>query len=162
MDTNLVLPLGPRKCQVIFDYFLDASLKVLSFIPICTLNMYPNNNNLLVNPTWMLSPFRIKGKTKQGERTQKKRKLMRLSKKNWWQVGNHFVHVLPKVRYARNLLFQMLVTGVLAKMHHSVLSLFRVALPSILASGWQSFHREKSRREWESAGMIKVHVRRSL
>ncbi|GFP91783.1 choline monooxygenase chloroplastic [Phtheirospermum japonicum] len=26
MDTNLVLPLGPRKCQVIFDYFLDASL----------------------------------------------------------------------------------------------------------------------------------------
>lgn len=27
MDTNLVLPLGPRKCKVIFDYFLDASLK---------------------------------------------------------------------------------------------------------------------------------------
>lgn len=27
MDTNLVLPLGPRKCQVIFDYFLDSSLK---------------------------------------------------------------------------------------------------------------------------------------
>ncbi|XP_052181877.1 choline monooxygenase, chloroplastic-like [Diospyros lotus] len=27
MDTNLVLPLGPRKCQVIFNYFLDASLK---------------------------------------------------------------------------------------------------------------------------------------
>ncbi|CAK9171580.1 unnamed protein product [Ilex paraguariensis] len=27
MDTNLVLPLGPRKCQVVFDYFLDASLK---------------------------------------------------------------------------------------------------------------------------------------
>ncbi|KAG8376410.1 hypothetical protein BUALT_Bualt09G0060600 [Buddleja alternifolia] len=27
MDTNLVLPLGPRKCQVIFDYFLDPSLK---------------------------------------------------------------------------------------------------------------------------------------
>ncbi|XP_059634565.1 choline monooxygenase, chloroplastic [Cornus florida] len=27
MDTNLVLPLGPRKCQVIFDYFLDTSLK---------------------------------------------------------------------------------------------------------------------------------------
>ncbi|XXG58118.1 hypothetical protein AAC387_Pa04g0508 [Persea americana] len=27
MDTNLVLPLGSRKCQVIFDYFLDASLK---------------------------------------------------------------------------------------------------------------------------------------
>ncbi|KAK4483759.1 hypothetical protein RD792_010961 [Penstemon davidsonii] len=26
MDTNLVLPLGPRKCEVIFDYFLDASL----------------------------------------------------------------------------------------------------------------------------------------
>ncbi|KAL7137124.1 hypothetical protein ABFS83_10G072300 [Erythranthe nasuta] len=26
MDTNLVLPLGPKKCQVIFDYFLDASL----------------------------------------------------------------------------------------------------------------------------------------
>lgn len=30
MDTNLVLPLGSRKCQVIFDYFLDASLKVTS------------------------------------------------------------------------------------------------------------------------------------
>lgn len=28
MDTNLVLPLGPRKCKVIFDYFLDDSLKV--------------------------------------------------------------------------------------------------------------------------------------
>lgn len=28
MDTNLVLPMGPRKCQVIFDYFLDASLAV--------------------------------------------------------------------------------------------------------------------------------------
>ncbi|XP_071939979.1 choline monooxygenase, chloroplastic-like [Coffea arabica] len=28
MDTNLVVPLGPRKCQVIFDYFLDTSLKV--------------------------------------------------------------------------------------------------------------------------------------
>ncbi|KAI3893909.1 hypothetical protein MKW92_022366 [Papaver armeniacum] len=27
MDTNLVLPLGPNKCQVIFDYFLEASLK---------------------------------------------------------------------------------------------------------------------------------------
>ncbi|KAL0302403.1 UNVERIFIED_CONTAM: Choline monooxygenase, chloroplastic [Sesamum angustifolium] len=27
MDTNLVLPLGPQKCQVIFDYFLDVSLK---------------------------------------------------------------------------------------------------------------------------------------
>ncbi|XP_060172102.1 choline monooxygenase, chloroplastic isoform X1 [Lycium barbarum] len=27
MDTNLVLPQGPRKCLVIFDYFLDASLK---------------------------------------------------------------------------------------------------------------------------------------
>ncbi|XP_027184128.1 choline monooxygenase, chloroplastic [Coffea eugenioides] len=27
MDTNLVVPLGPRKCQVIFDYFLDTSLK---------------------------------------------------------------------------------------------------------------------------------------
>lgn len=27
MDTNLVLPLGPDQCQVIFDYFLDASLK---------------------------------------------------------------------------------------------------------------------------------------
>ncbi|KAA8522737.1 hypothetical protein F0562_009102 [Nyssa sinensis] len=33
LDTNLVLPLGPRKCQVIFDYFLDASLKDdISFI----------------------------------------------------------------------------------------------------------------------------------
>ncbi|GAB2267400.1 hypothetical protein Dimus_002384 [Dionaea muscipula] len=31
MDTNLVLPLGPRKCQVVFDYFLDASLKVKFF-----------------------------------------------------------------------------------------------------------------------------------
>ncbi|XP_026458018.1 choline monooxygenase, chloroplastic-like isoform X2 [Papaver somniferum] len=29
MDTNLVLPLGPNKCQVIFDYFLEASLKVV-------------------------------------------------------------------------------------------------------------------------------------
>ncbi|KAJ4709206.1 Choline monooxygenase [Melia azedarach] len=27
MDTNLVLPLGPRKCKVVFDYFLDDSLK---------------------------------------------------------------------------------------------------------------------------------------
>ncbi|GMY35273.1 choline monooxygenase, chloroplastic, partial [Fagus crenata] len=27
MDTNLVLPLGPRRCQVVFDYFLEASLK---------------------------------------------------------------------------------------------------------------------------------------
>ncbi|XP_077222239.1 choline monooxygenase, putative (CMO-like) isoform X2 [Tasmannia lanceolata] len=27
MDTNLVLPLGSSKCQVIFDYFLDSSLK---------------------------------------------------------------------------------------------------------------------------------------
>ncbi|GAA0155275.1 oxygenase [Lithospermum erythrorhizon] len=27
LDTNLVLPLGPQKCQVIFDYFLDASQK---------------------------------------------------------------------------------------------------------------------------------------
>lgn len=27
MDTNLVLPLGPRQCRVIFDYFLDASFK---------------------------------------------------------------------------------------------------------------------------------------
>ncbi|KAL8483783.1 hypothetical protein ACS0TY_026463 [Phlomoides rotata] len=27
MDTNLVLPLGPRKCQVMFDYFVDASLQ---------------------------------------------------------------------------------------------------------------------------------------
>ncbi|KAH6837914.1 choline monooxygenase [Perilla frutescens var. hirtella] len=26
MDTNLVLPMGPWKCQVIFDYFLDGSL----------------------------------------------------------------------------------------------------------------------------------------
>ncbi|GMN55262.1 hypothetical protein TIFTF001_024386 [Ficus carica] len=27
MDTNLVIPLGPRKCQVVFDYFLEPSLK---------------------------------------------------------------------------------------------------------------------------------------
>ncbi|CAH8274878.1 unnamed protein product [Arabidopsis lyrata] len=27
MDTNLVRPLGPRKCKVVFDYFLDPSLK---------------------------------------------------------------------------------------------------------------------------------------
>uniref|UniRef100_A0A803MKC3 Choline monooxygenase, chloroplastic n=1 Tax=Chenopodium quinoa TaxID=63459 RepID=A0A803MKC3_CHEQI len=27
MDTNLAVPLGPRKCQVVFDYFLDVSLK---------------------------------------------------------------------------------------------------------------------------------------
>ncbi|OAY65202.1 Choline monooxygenase, chloroplastic [Ananas comosus] len=26
MDTNLAIPLGPTKCQVIFDYFLDPSL----------------------------------------------------------------------------------------------------------------------------------------
>ena len=26
MDTNLVVPLGLTKCQVIFDYFLDYSL----------------------------------------------------------------------------------------------------------------------------------------
>lgn len=30
MDTNLVLPLGANKCQVVFDYFLDASLEVFS------------------------------------------------------------------------------------------------------------------------------------
>ncbi|XP_057748396.1 choline monooxygenase, chloroplastic [Arachis stenosperma] len=27
MDTNLVLPLGPNKCQVVFDYYLEHSLK---------------------------------------------------------------------------------------------------------------------------------------
>ncbi|KAJ7955856.1 Choline monooxygenase [Quillaja saponaria] len=27
MDTNLVLPLGPKKCQVVFDYYLEESLK---------------------------------------------------------------------------------------------------------------------------------------
>ncbi|XP_022753454.1 choline monooxygenase, chloroplastic isoform X4 [Durio zibethinus] len=27
MDTNLLIPLGPRKCLVVFDYFLEASLK---------------------------------------------------------------------------------------------------------------------------------------
>ncbi|XVE98934.1 hypothetical protein REPUB_Repub03eG0152000 [Reevesia pubescens] len=27
MDTNLVIPLEPRKCLVVFDYFLEASLK---------------------------------------------------------------------------------------------------------------------------------------
>ncbi|CAI0543808.1 unnamed protein product [Linum tenue] len=27
MDTNLVVPLGPRKCQVIFDYFIEPHLK---------------------------------------------------------------------------------------------------------------------------------------
>ncbi|KAF5456416.1 hypothetical protein F2P56_025905 [Juglans regia] len=27
MDTNLVLPLGPRKCKVVFDYFIEASRK---------------------------------------------------------------------------------------------------------------------------------------
>ena len=31
MDTNLVLPLSATKCQVIFDYFLDASLMVTAF-----------------------------------------------------------------------------------------------------------------------------------
>ncbi|KAK8464784.1 hypothetical protein PHAVU_010G082000, partial [Phaseolus vulgaris] len=30
MDTNLVVPLGPKKCQVIFDYYLERSLKVTS------------------------------------------------------------------------------------------------------------------------------------
>lgn len=28
MDTNLVIPLGPRKCKVVFEYFLDPSLTV--------------------------------------------------------------------------------------------------------------------------------------
>ncbi|KAH1201215.1 Choline monooxygenase, chloroplastic [Glycine max] len=28
MDTNLVVPLGPNKCQVIFDYYLEHSLKL--------------------------------------------------------------------------------------------------------------------------------------
>ncbi|XP_068472191.1 choline monooxygenase, chloroplastic-like isoform X1 [Phaseolus vulgaris] len=28
MDTNLVVPLGPNKCQVIFDYYLERSLKL--------------------------------------------------------------------------------------------------------------------------------------
>nr|CAD1817853.1 unnamed protein product [Ananas comosus var. bracteatus] len=28
MDANLAIPLGPTKCQVIFDYFLDPSLAV--------------------------------------------------------------------------------------------------------------------------------------
>ncbi|KAE8705960.1 hypothetical protein F3Y22_tig00110415pilonHSYRG00252 [Hibiscus syriacus] len=27
MDTNLAIPLGPRKCLVVFDYFLEASLE---------------------------------------------------------------------------------------------------------------------------------------
>nr|KJB74799.1 hypothetical protein B456_012G008200 [Gossypium raimondii] len=27
MDTNLAIPLGPRKCLVVFDYFLEASFK---------------------------------------------------------------------------------------------------------------------------------------
>ncbi|CAN0901379.1 Choline monooxygenase, chloroplastic, partial [Linum grandiflorum] len=27
MDTNLVIPLGPRKCRVIFDYFIEPHLK---------------------------------------------------------------------------------------------------------------------------------------
>lgn len=27
MDTNLVIPLGPRKCVVVFDYFLEDSLR---------------------------------------------------------------------------------------------------------------------------------------
>lgn len=41
MDTNLVLPLGPRKCQVIFDYFIEAHLKVLSrHMPACVLRGY--------------------------------------------------------------------------------------------------------------------------
>ncbi|KAL9325916.1 hypothetical protein ACSQ67_006561 [Phaseolus vulgaris] len=30
MDTNLVVPLGPNKCKVIFDYYLERSLKVTS------------------------------------------------------------------------------------------------------------------------------------
>lgn len=29
MDTNLVIPLGPRKCKVVFDYFIEPSLKVI-------------------------------------------------------------------------------------------------------------------------------------
>ncbi|EPS72057.1 hypothetical protein M569_02697, partial [Genlisea aurea] len=27
MDTNLVLPMGPKRCQVVFDYFLEPSFK---------------------------------------------------------------------------------------------------------------------------------------
>lgn len=29
MDTNLVVPLGPRKCKVVFDYFLEDHLMVI-------------------------------------------------------------------------------------------------------------------------------------
>jgi hypothetical protein len=48
MDTNLVLPLGPRKCQVIFDYFIEAHLKVLSrHMPACVLRGYGMINIVL-------------------------------------------------------------------------------------------------------------------
>lgn len=54
MDTNLVLPLGPRKCLVVFDYFLEAPFKVISsclawwlcnkfFLPVCK---FPINNSV--------------------------------------------------------------------------------------------------------------------
>ncbi|KAF2317227.1 hypothetical protein GH714_018245 [Hevea brasiliensis] len=42
MDTNLVLLLGPRKCQVIFDYFIEAYHKepiLMISILICVLRM---------------------------------------------------------------------------------------------------------------------------
>lgn len=35
MDTNLALPLGPNKCEVIFDYFLDSSMMVIPFPLYC-------------------------------------------------------------------------------------------------------------------------------
>jgi hypothetical protein len=30
MDTNLVLPISPSECRVVFDWFLDSSLVVSS------------------------------------------------------------------------------------------------------------------------------------
>lgn len=36
MDTNLVLPLGHNKCQVVFDYYLEPSLQVIcSYLSTC-------------------------------------------------------------------------------------------------------------------------------
>lgn len=32
MDTNLVLPISPSQCRVVFDWFLDSSLVVYSFV----------------------------------------------------------------------------------------------------------------------------------
>jgi len=40
MDTNLVLPISPSHCRVVFDWFLDSSLVVYS-------NFYLNVHNII-------------------------------------------------------------------------------------------------------------------